>query len=399
MDWEHESAHLHNVYKNSVCNIAATGGMNPDSGCFFPLDPILKSNVLHVAEPMMDGKMLPGSYILKDANGRWDNWSSDVAGAHLNTRGWVFQERILSPRILHFTKGGIYFECAQGIRDGTGVIEYLDDFAGLKTCLNIPLPDCIEPANLATHKKNVYETWYKLLYQYSGLSLSKDSDRLVALGAIAQEMQNLLGCEYQSGIWKEDIHRGLLWAPVDPPGYPCYSLAPSWSWASILGKIRVPNFSTRLQALAEIVEVSLSTVKGNYFGVMSGGSLKIRSRTLEVQGITNPVTSNIFRFSVSHAGLIFSIIAYIDQEILSNYDITLWLCPITIDEYYNRLHGLILIKHTGHDDEEHYKRIGTFTLLAPVAKMPSFLSKESDGNKRAIKMMTQTHSQIAITIV
>ena len=34
----------------------------------------------------------------------------------LNKRGWVLQERVLSRRIIHFTKKHTYWECGEGVR-------------------------------------------------------------------------------------------------------------------------------------------------------------------------------------------------------------------------------------------------------------------------------------------
>jgi hypothetical protein len=40
----------------------------------------------------------------------------------VSTRGWVFQERLVSPRTLHYINEGILWECAKGISQSyTGV--------------------------------------------------------------------------------------------------------------------------------------------------------------------------------------------------------------------------------------------------------------------------------------
>jgi hypothetical protein len=48
-----------------------------------------------------------------------DDFKRDVEEAELSTRGWVFQERALSRRIIHFTQTQLYWECGEGIRSET----------------------------------------------------------------------------------------------------------------------------------------------------------------------------------------------------------------------------------------------------------------------------------------
>lgn len=44
-----------------------------------------------------------------------DNFKVDVEQSALSKRGWVFQERALSRRIIHFTETQVYWECGIGI--------------------------------------------------------------------------------------------------------------------------------------------------------------------------------------------------------------------------------------------------------------------------------------------
>jgi hypothetical protein len=45
-----------------------------------------------------------------------DDFARDVERGNLSTRGWVYQERALSRRIIHFTETQAYWECGRGIR-------------------------------------------------------------------------------------------------------------------------------------------------------------------------------------------------------------------------------------------------------------------------------------------
>ena len=62
--------------------------------------------------------------------------------------------------------------------------------------------------------------------------ISFETDRLVAWSAIAREVGRRSNWEYLAGLWKQDMHRGLLWFYEGyGRGFSNY-VAPNWSWAS-----------------------------------------------------------------------------------------------------------------------------------------------------------------------
>jgi hypothetical protein len=68
---------------------------------------------------------------------------------------------------------------------------------------------------------------------------------------------------YLAGLWKGDIHRGLLWRPKDPRKMTVYAeyTAPTWSWASLRGIIEWPFWafkSLRNQLIVRDVELIAS---------------------------------------------------------------------------------------------------------------------------------------------
>jgi len=51
-----------------------------------------------------------------------DEFQGDVQGRVLNSRTWVFHERVLARRTVHFTKWEPYFECGGGLGVSRGRI-------------------------------------------------------------------------------------------------------------------------------------------------------------------------------------------------------------------------------------------------------------------------------------
>lgn len=93
-DWLHEAAQMGEIYYNSLCNVAATGASNSDQGCFFDQDTSLIFPCIVKSE--WNNKSNHDYYVIEAF--------LDRAGLEcaLNRRGWVVQERLLSPRVLHF---------------------------------------------------------------------------------------------------------------------------------------------------------------------------------------------------------------------------------------------------------------------------------------------------------
>lgn len=78
------------------------------------------------------------------------------------------------------------------------------------------------------------KSWFFLLRQYSGLSLTYASDRLTALQGIVSELQKTRKDDFRYGVWEDGLAEQLCWGPVhwtedDEPSLP------SWSWAKSSG--------------------------------------------------------------------------------------------------------------------------------------------------------------------
>jgi hypothetical protein len=108
-DWQTESAVMGDVYKNAICNIAATAAPDGRFGCFFERDPEL------VVPCRVHSKSFPKQGSDCDLFELVPNaiWAPNVDNAPLNSRSWVMQERFLSPRIVHCGKNQLFWECRE----------------------------------------------------------------------------------------------------------------------------------------------------------------------------------------------------------------------------------------------------------------------------------------------
>ena len=59
--------------------------------------------------------------------------------------------------------------------------------------------------------KRAYEIWGQAVLEYTATKLTKASDKLVAISAVARALQPVFECEYIAGHWKKDLVRQLAW--------------------------------------------------------------------------------------------------------------------------------------------------------------------------------------------
>jgi len=222
-------------------------------------------------------------------------WYHEVEEAPVNRRAWVFQEWILSPRIVHMSKNQALWECrhlrASEVfpnggtpdRDVLGQlnqIRYLFDVSRLNT-----------QADVRAH-------WWKIVCKYTTCNITFATDRLIALSGIASEAYKRMQCDYLAGIWLDSLPAGLLWhVPQARHAREQVYVAPSWSWASTKSWIHQPaeygNFRTYVTMLT--YETSLAN-PADMFGQVTGGMMKLRAplSTLEWTGDPSKYSTECF---------------------------------------------------------------------------------------------------------
>ncbi|KFX97745.1 hypothetical protein V490_02658 [Pseudogymnoascus sp. VKM F-3557] len=191
IDWHSESALMNSVYSGSTITIAAVGASDGTKGCF------LKS-------PGYIGKV----------------HFKPTIDEPLADRAWAVQERLLSPRTLHFSKTGLFWECRH--------CDASESFPGGS-------PAFEDQHMFHRDRKPVSEIWHIIIKLYTGSKLAFASDKMIAISGLAQQAFKENADQYLAGLWRKDIELQLLWyqqAPGRrlPPG--SKYRAPSWSWAS-----------------------------------------------------------------------------------------------------------------------------------------------------------------------
>ncbi|KAH8904499.1 HET-domain-containing protein [Coniochaeta sp. PMI_546] len=147
-DWTRESALMSSVYSQSLLTIAAAGAVDVKEGLF------LKRSERHgssVQLPWPGGQIDDGAGpLMLHITPSFRLFQVEIPQTPLSSRGWTFQERALSARVLHFTNEMCYWECKQshiGEDDAHGRYSVLDEFYHLHGLL---LPPSVEGSRKAS---------------------------------------------------------------------------------------------------------------------------------------------------------------------------------------------------------------------------------------------------------
>jgi hypothetical protein len=231
---------MHSVYRHSFLNVAAAASENSGGGLYYcRLPKQIVSPSFRVTESSLLG------------NESWrifpsDLWDQQLLHEMLYTRGWVFQERMLSPRLVHFGSKQIFWDCAT--KSACEVLphslpEPLDSVPATERHWRERLQLCSivrDGHDLVGEADDSVETlWRMAIKNYTSCSLTKSKDKLIACWSVAKLVRDMLDNDkYAAGMWSVNLHKQLAWRVLD-----CTKAkrieegigieVPSWSWASI----------------------------------------------------------------------------------------------------------------------------------------------------------------------
>ncbi|KAL7758422.1 hypothetical protein ACKLNR_010849 [Fusarium oxysporum f. sp. zingiberi] len=294
------------VYGCATLNIVAGHSTGPEDGLLYPRNPSLSESftVTSAWDDEAETELL-----------LWDEsvLKGDFENAPLTHRGWVFQERLLAPRLLQFGKIQVYWRCSelfaceswpQGAHTAKGeVLRIGTDLDGLSKegSMKIQPFQRVDPyADLSLISKDPVVMWENLISQYSTSKLTYPKDKLVALSGVAELFRQSYGDRYLAGLWQLALPRLLCWSRgynddknlIARPDY----RAPSWSWASVDGPIyfrtrRIPEMLL-VEYLVDFVDAIVTPLNDDELGQIRGGSIKLKAQHHSLKIISSPTNSS-----------------------------------------------------------------------------------------------------------
>ncbi|KAF2263106.1 HET-domain-containing protein, partial [Lojkania enalia] len=205
------------IYRNALLNISAAHVASPTEPLFSARNP-------QAIKPIL----LKNEYLLIS-----DSFLEDEPfHSPLHRRAWVLQERLLSPRVVHFGRNQVFWECSEWNKDAMRSETFQ---GGLPRKLGLDkefdLPDF-----QSTEKEDADEAMSVLVSEYSDCKLTyPDHDKLVAFAGIAEHFSRVCGDEYVAGLFLREFPDALVWIVLIPPkSRPEYRIyrCPSWSWGN-----------------------------------------------------------------------------------------------------------------------------------------------------------------------
>lgn len=266
-DWRREAPKMAQYYQFSLITIAGTmsnmenGLLNP-----YPADTTpWASKLLQLPYRDKTNALAGYFYVYRRKVRLVDEYLATVRSSHLFCRGWILQEWLLSKRFLWYTPTGLFFECHTDVprTDCQERIAFEAAKPDLRSSLELK-------ASFNSTNASILDFWYYVLEVYSACHLTKpDVDRILAVAGLAKEVGQILinpkqevameaevqNEMYLSGLWLYDIHHGLLWEEdhFSQPWTIRVNNAPSWSWASLMTKVK---WAVRNQGTKEAFRVT-----------------------------------------------------------------------------------------------------------------------------------------------
>lgn len=385
-DWKGEAPMMRDIYRNSFCNIAASDSADGYGGLFRARDGA------DVAAPVYSGRV--GTSIPLLAGRTWrivsgSMWKRELLGQPLYKRGWVFQERMLAPRILHFCRSQVFWDCATASACETfpeGLPAQLDGSARIdrrwRAWLGAPTPE-------ARGNMNVDTFWSAAVSAYTGNDLTFHKDKLSAVqgvGNIVAEAMHEAWGDWHAGLWSTRLENQLAWTVVHPAeaSRPVSQAGealkfPSWSWTSIQGQVR----TAQLWAPLTIYSVENHTGEGVAFASVENAKGNLASR--DVLALRCHVGQGVLKQQQGHDRLILEVGGASNGD-----DSFIQVFPDTVIKMDTKLQFLILfvsrepaklrtadgyeiLRVIDEDDPEtEFTYSGLGLLIEPVASKPGY---------------------------
>jgi hypothetical protein len=317
-DWLREAAEMRHVYSNAVITIAAecVSGKAVGEGMFSSRNlSTLRPFPLHQLENYTDEK-LESIFRTGDAtedkrlcifpdtgNEQYANRPKGV----LDTRGWILQEQLLSPRILYYGHEQLYWDCiSQSASEVSPIgLSLLDDAnSGETWAFRLIRRTIAGKGDQEMLAKLIADVWMYVVENYSARTLTQSSDKIIALQGVITALESVLQLSSVAGMWQKDLWKQITWAaspaidtPSENPPFP----APTWSWLSVDGavshrhSIRMDRQSNLLNDLAPIPDLRCTITDVHARSTSVSALLDLRAPNFSYKLTTNDLREIIWK--------------------------------------------------------------------------------------------------------
>ncbi|OAG03660.1 HET-domain-containing protein [Paraphaeosphaeria sporulosa] len=286
-DWAYEASRMASVYMNAYVTLSATFAVDGNGGLFAARVPPPSSVSLKYIDHLTGAQ--DGIWTIHNRN---SNWSEHVRRSVLASRAWTLQEKELARRTLHFASDQVSFECHESIefetqRPGVGTKARSVSFQYLYWTILGIRDNATATAILIPYLVN--SRWCRIIEDYTTRKLTVESDKLPALEGLANYIAELTEDRYCFGLWRASLEIGLMWrsapyADADERRGRVRGRAPTWSWASMDGRIYFAEFGTEILEAHTTNAIDIIDVGTDGTLTVSGRLISLHRGKLGLQG-------------------------------------------------------------------------------------------------------------------
>lgn len=323
-DWDIESKRMGDVYHDAVVTLAAAAASKATDGMLHTFDSYDLTGGPAIKLRLSQESTSEDTVDIVHRDSTREDLRHLLYKGPLANRGWTLQEEVLCPRTLYYGHQQLHWQCLHQYSSGDGIHDY--DMHRQRALRYERIKDRIfkqthspdqDPHDPKDVDQILLEYHGEMVADYCTRSLTYAADKFPAFSGIASlvhgELKHggYLNTVYLAGIWSSHLREGFLWhygkkaasSPppnphIDPP--PAY-IAPSWSWASVYGKIE--NLFTKYLTPTHLDPILCShnvvLASTNPYGAITSAELLIQGSILPMReatdhGITSLSSGEIF---------------------------------------------------------------------------------------------------------
>lgn len=371
-DWAAEAAKMGQYYEGAYVNISVVSSRDGRGGCLTERQS--RSEVRLQAAQELDGGVfvrLPHQHVYEnylqtgsiiDASKQAEVLPiiKGVASRFpLIWRKWCFQERMLSNRVVHYTRDELVWECKEGVvcECESKTREISAYGTKWQTSYVLENPDDTVGA---------FSAYLNLVEEYSMRALTFPTDVLPAFSAMARKFENHLG-EYHAGLWTRGLAEMLCWnvsklskVPfVQQAQRPSQYCAPTWSWASIQGPVEFEynKLQTEHSNNAQVISVSSEKIDEDKFGRIEMAKLTLEAFSIRCKISSVDIDKSLIYFEGWQRGYECKIDIEEDWKYLAKRQPEMWI--VCLFQNTQEEEGGVFLLLLPNSDET-FKRIGIY---------------------------------------
>lgn len=235
------------IYGGALLTIVAADGDNADAGLPGVRPGTRGRNITQIREEIWPGLVAAATI----------DPPPDPAGSVWGSRGWTFQEQLLSNRLLLFYQGGVSWQCRTAVfyedapatvKHGAGQMPRLKQLSPRWATSQAPgriveIQEDYLPAPLL--RPAVFTEYAKAVKEYTERHLTYPDDIINAFEGISSKLSHHMGDSFLASLPESYLDVALLWTPVvRQTRRDCRRIQfPSWSWAGWIGQAKYDSIN------------------------------------------------------------------------------------------------------------------------------------------------------------